>query len=105
MALLVISHIVGRVDVTDPGGKKAARRILSPCQSPATPVLCNDSRAGGTVICRCCWPVEFLWIVSCGMGIKQTCQITCPRQNAEVQLRCNRLWSMCMDYKANCRCE
>ncbi len=46
-------------------------------------------------------------IVSCGMGIKQTCQITCPADKTpKCSCDCERsLGPMCMDYKANCRCE
>ena len=46
-------------------------------------------------------------IVSCGMGIKQTCQITCPAGKApKCSCDCERSFGpMCMDYKANCRCE
>ena len=46
-------------------------------------------------------------IVSCGMGIKQTCQITCPAgKTPKCSCDCERSFGpMCMDYKANCRCE
>ena len=46
-------------------------------------------------------------IVSCGMGIKQTCQITCPADKTpKCSCDCERSFGpMCMDYKANCRCE
>ncbi len=46
-------------------------------------------------------------IVSCGMGIKQTCQITCPTgKTPKCSCDCERSFGpMCMDYKANCRCE
>jgi hypothetical protein len=46
-------------------------------------------------------------IVSCGMGIKQTCQITCPADKTpKCSCDCVRnIGPMCMDYKANCRCE
>jgi len=46
-------------------------------------------------------------IVSCGMGIKQTCQITCPADKSpKCSCDCERSFGpMCMDYKANCRCE
>lgn len=46
-------------------------------------------------------------IVSCGMGIKQTCQITCPADKTpKCSCDCERsIGPMCMDYKANCRCE
>ena len=46
-------------------------------------------------------------IVSCGMGIKQTCQITCPAEKTpKCSCDCERSFGpMCMDYKANCRCE
>ena len=46
-------------------------------------------------------------IVSCGMGIKQTCQITCPADKTpKCTCDCERSFGpMCMDYKANCRCE
>ncbi|MCC2640142.1 MAG: exported protein of unknown function [Nitrospira sp.] len=46
-------------------------------------------------------------IVSCGMGIKQTCQITCPAEKTpKCSCDCERnIGPLCMDYKANCRCE
>ena len=46
-------------------------------------------------------------IVSCGMGNKQTCQITCPADKTpKCSCDCERSFGpMCMDYKANCRCE
>ena len=46
-------------------------------------------------------------IVSCGMGIKQTCQISCPEgKTPKCSCDCERSFGpMCMDYKANCRCE
>jgi hypothetical protein len=46
-------------------------------------------------------------IVSCGMGIKQACQITCPADKTpKCSCDCERSFGpMCMDYKANCRCE
>ena len=46
-------------------------------------------------------------IVSCGMGIKQTCQISCPAgKTPKCSCDCERSFGpMCMDYKANCRCE
>jgi hypothetical protein len=46
-------------------------------------------------------------IVSCGMGIKQTCQITCPADKTpKCSCDCERnIGPLCMDYKANCRCE
>ena len=46
-------------------------------------------------------------IVSCGMGIKQTCQITCPAgKTPKCSCDCERSFGpICMDYKANCRCE
>jgi hypothetical protein len=46
-------------------------------------------------------------IVSCGMGIKQTCKITCPAgQTPKCSCDCERSFGpICTDYKANCRCE
>ncbi len=46
-------------------------------------------------------------IVSCGMGIKQTCQITCPaNQTPKCSCDCVKNFGpMCTEYKANCRCE
>ena len=46
-------------------------------------------------------------IVSCGMGIKQTCQITCTAEKTpKCSCDCERSFGpMCMDYKANSRCE
>lgn len=46
-------------------------------------------------------------IVSCGMGIKQTCKITCPvGKTPKCSCDCERnIGPLCMDYKANCRCD
>ena len=46
-------------------------------------------------------------IVSCGMGIKETCQINCPAgQTPKCSCDCIRnIGPLCMEYKANCRCE
>ncbi|CAI4031982.1 hypothetical protein DNFV4_02405 [Nitrospira tepida] len=46
-------------------------------------------------------------IISCGMGIKQTCKITCPAgQTPKCSCDCERSFGpICTDYKANCRCE
>ena len=46
-------------------------------------------------------------IVSCGMGLKDTCQITCPADKTpKCSCDCIRnIGPMCMEYKANCRCE
>ena len=46
-------------------------------------------------------------IVSCGMGIKQTCKIACPAgQTPKCSCDCERSFGpICTDYKANCRCE
>jgi hypothetical protein len=46
-------------------------------------------------------------IVSCGMGIKDTCKITCPPDKTP-KCSCDCLKSfgpICTEYKANCRCE
>ncbi len=46
-------------------------------------------------------------IVSCGMGIKETCKMTCPADKTpKCSCDCVRnIGPMCMEYKANCRCE
>ena len=46
-------------------------------------------------------------IVSSGMGIKQTCKITCPAgQTPKCSRDCERSFGpICTGYKANCRCE
>jgi hypothetical protein len=46
-------------------------------------------------------------IVSCGMGIKDTCQIDCPEDKTpKCSCDCIRnIGPLCMEYKANCRCE
>jgi hypothetical protein len=46
-------------------------------------------------------------IVSCGMGLKETCQISCPADKTpKCSCDCIRnIGPMCMEYKANCRCE
>lgn len=46
-------------------------------------------------------------IVSCGMGIKDSCKVTCP-QNQTPKCSCDcvrNIGPMCMEHKANCRCE
>lgn len=73
-----------------PGG---AQQTLAPVE-PSLPLLVAE----GSNSCE---------IVSCGMGIKQTCQITCPADKTpKCSCDCERSFGpMCMDYKANCRCE
>lgn len=46
-------------------------------------------------------------IVSCGMGIKDTCKITCPADKTpKCSCDCLRTFGpICTEYKANCRCE
>ncbi len=46
-------------------------------------------------------------IVSCGMGIKDTCKITCPTDKApKCSCDCLKTFGpICTEYKANCRCE
>lgn len=46
-------------------------------------------------------------IVSCGMGIKDSCKVTCPaNQTPKCSCDCVRnIGPMCMEHKANCRCE
>lgn len=46
-------------------------------------------------------------IVSCGMGIKEACKMTCPADKTpKCSCDCVRNFGpMCMEYKANCRCE
>ncbi len=46
-------------------------------------------------------------IVSCGMGIKDTCKITCPTDKTpKCSCDCLKTFGpMCTEYKANCRCE
>jgi hypothetical protein len=46
-------------------------------------------------------------IVSCGMGIKDTCKITCPSDKTpKCSCDCAKSFGpMCTEYKANCRCE
>src|SRR5688572_24622081 len=46
-------------------------------------------------------------IVSCGMGIKDTCKMTCAADKTpKCSCDCVRnIGPMCMEYKANCRCE
>ena len=46
-------------------------------------------------------------IVSCGMGIKDTCEISCPSDKTpKCSCDCIRnIGPLCMEYKANCRCE
>lgn len=46
-------------------------------------------------------------IVSCGAGIKDTCKIDCPAgKTPKCSCDCIRnIGPLCMEYKANCRCE
>ncbi|HEU4683811.1 MAG TPA: hypothetical protein VFS39_04845 [Nitrospira sp.] len=46
-------------------------------------------------------------IVSCGMGLKDTCKITCPADKTpKCSCDCAKSFGpMCTEYKANCRCE
>jgi len=46
-------------------------------------------------------------IVSCGMGIKDTCKITCPAgKTPKCSCDCLKNFGpMCTEYKANCKCE
>jgi hypothetical protein len=46
-------------------------------------------------------------IVSCGMGLKDTCEISCPADKTpKCSCDCIRnIGPLCMEYKANCRCE
>jgi hypothetical protein len=46
-------------------------------------------------------------IVSCGAGIKDTCKIDCPADKTpKCSCDCIRnIGPLCMEYKANCRCE
>lgn len=71
----------------------ALQQTLAPVE-PSLPLLLAE----GSNSCE---------IVSCGMGIKQTCQITCPADKTpKCSCDCERSFGpMCMDYKANCRCE
>jgi hypothetical protein len=76
---------------------ESAGRVLQQTQAPVAPSL-PLLFAEGSNSCE---------IVSCGMGIKQTCQITCPADKTpKCSCDCERSFGpMCMDYKANCRCE
>lgn len=46
-------------------------------------------------------------IVSCGMGIKDTCKITCPADKTpKCSCDCLKTFGpICTEYKANCKCE
>jgi hypothetical protein len=46
-------------------------------------------------------------IVSCGAGLKETCQVDCPAgKTPKCSCDCIRnIGPLCMEYKANCRCE
>jgi len=46
-------------------------------------------------------------IVSCGMGIKDTCKISCPAgKTPKCSCDCLKNFGpMCTEYKANCKCE
>lgn len=46
-------------------------------------------------------------IVSCGMGLKDTCKITCPKDKTP-KCGCDcvkNVGPLCTEYKANCKCR
>ncbi|MGH7164149.1 MAG: hypothetical protein ACREIS_01330 [Nitrospiraceae bacterium] len=46
-------------------------------------------------------------IVSCGMGLKDTCKITCPKDKTP-KCSCDcvkNVGPLCTEYKANCKCQ
>lgn len=46
-------------------------------------------------------------IVSCGMGLKDTCKITCPKDKTP-KCSCDcvkNVGPLCTEYKANCKCR
>lgn len=107
--LLLIVFLIGfsvPVAAEEIGLDKSSQQILTPTvrhgalqqtQAPVMPSL-PLLLAEGSNSCE---------IVSCGMGIKQTCQITCPADKTpKCSCDCERnIGPLCMDYKANCRCE
>ncbi len=108
-ALMLLSLVVGFGAVSaaeEIGLDKSPSRITTPADEPDALTHTRASvmsslpllLAEGANSCE---------IVSCGMGIKQTCQITCPEgKTPKCSCDCERSFGpMCMDYKANCRCE
>jgi hypothetical protein len=108
-SLLLIVLLIGlgapvSAEDTAPGGfsarKKTPATQSDALQQTTAPVLPSLPLllAEGSNSCE---------IVSCGVGIKQTCQITCPTgKTPKCSCDCERSFGpMCMDYKANCRCE
>lgn len=94
----VQAELVGASDVPPSSQAPASRTpVLQQTAAPVEPSL-PLLLAEGSNSCE---------IVSCGMGIKQTCQITCPADKTpKCSCDCERsIGPMCMDYKANCRCE
>jgi len=98
MAAPVQAEIAGTSDEAATNQTQASRnQVLQQTPAPVEPSL-PLLLAEGSNSCE---------IVSCGMGIKQTCQITCPADKTpKCSCDCERsIGPMCMDYKANCRCE
>ena len=82
-----------------PIGTPSSRSVASQrTEAPVVPSLPLLLAEGSNSSCE---------IVSCGMGIKQTCQITCPAgKTPKCSCDCERnIGPLCMDYKANCRCD
>lgn len=82
-------------------GAHPSTNVEPPPEGTQPGPACRDTRllmAEGSNSCE---------IVSCGMGIKDTCKITCP-QGKTPKCSCDCLKSfgpMCTEYKANCKCE
>ncbi len=106
LLILLLAGFSAPVAAEEIGAEGASQQMLTPAiqrdalqqtQAPVMPSL-PLLLAEGSNSCE---------IVSCGMGIKQTCQITCPAgKTPKCSCDCERnIGPLCMDYKANCRCE
>lgn len=106
VSVTLLPALTSRIQAEEGGASNPSSVTQSPAPHPGalqqTPAPVEPSlpllMAEGSNSCE---------IVSCGMGIKQTCQITCPADKTpKCSCDCERSFGpMCMDYKANCRCE
>ncbi len=104
---LVLSTIIGLASTSaeaqvtaDPLQPMAPHDMASPQDGSVESQCKNDPLlvAEGSNSCE---------IVSCGMGVKDTCKITCPKDKTP-KCSCDcvkNVGPLCMEYKANCKCR
>lgn len=86
--------------------------LLAEEQGHQAPAHAGDSTTAAPVIMKEP-PIEIAEgankceIVSCGMGLKDTCEITCPSDKTpKCSCDCIRnIGPLCMEYKAICKCD